>query len=535
MFHHNNLTTPPVHSSVLSTSDLTTTGSFDIDGNHLADDSFYMPRVPVADAVAISGSHIQDEALQEREQRIQELERQVFDLQMQGLQGAAMRADLERQLDRIVRESEYGCCPPVNGRTIRASTVVSICMLGIGAMAGICGVGKCRRRFSPVPTSPPVPTPTPPPPRDSFAAQSILTYINSITLSGRDWSEMDYTTTTEGRAIQWLIYEDRRTLASDELALRQRYALTALWFQQPNNASSSSSPIRPIDDDDFMAHSATWANPNYRECQWLDVTCDSSDRVIGLSLPSNLVMGRIPDDLALLSTLQELQLEGNALTGPITSTLGRMSALTVLRLSDNRLTGEIPSSLANLTVMKTLELSTTQLNGTIPSALDRLTTLKELQLKGNALTGEIPSSLANLTIMKTLDLSINQLNGTIPSALDRLTALQELIMAVNQLSGTIPSSLTALTALQKMWLYDNVLTGTVPSLFSSLTALTSLWLFDNRLNGSMPFCLLSYQTKFDGFLVSDCKQVSCPCCTHCCPIAQGATQAFAICKARILP
>jgi hypothetical protein len=29
------------------------------------------------------------------------------------------------------------------------------------------------------------------------------------------------------------------------------------------------------------------------------VYCDSSDRVIGLNLPDNLIMGRIPDDLAL--------------------------------------------------------------------------------------------------------------------------------------------------------------------------------------------------------------------------------------------
>jgi hypothetical protein len=52
MFHHDNLTVPPVHSSVLSTSDLTTyTGSYDNydddNGIHRADDynNFYMPRV----------------------------------------------------------------------------------------------------------------------------------------------------------------------------------------------------------------------------------------------------------------------------------------------------------------------------------------------------------------------------------------------------------------------------------------------------------------------------------------------------------
>jgi hypothetical protein len=85
-------------------------------------------------------------------------------------------------------------------------------------------------------------------------------------------------------------------MAADLLALRQRYAWTALWFQRPVNASFSSSSIRPVDDDDLMAHAATWANTNYHECQWRDVYCDSSDPVIGLNLPDNLIKGRIPDD-----------------------------------------------------------------------------------------------------------------------------------------------------------------------------------------------------------------------------------------------
>jgi hypothetical protein len=235
--------------------------------------------------------------------------------------------------------------------------------LGIGAVAGIFGVGQCRRpNLAPVPATIPLP-----PPRDSFDTQSILAYINSITLSGRNFNELvvDNTTTTEGQAIQWLIHDDRRTLAADKLALRQRYALTALWFQQPVNASSfssSSSSILPIDngnDDDRMAHASTWANTNYHECQWRHVYCDSSDRVIGLNLPDNLIMGRIPDDLALLTVLQQLQLKGNALTGPISSTLGRLSALTVLTLSDSRLTGGMTSFLANLTLMNQHRFSAT--------------------------------------------------------------------------------------------------------------------------------------------------------------------------------
>jgi Leucine-rich repeat (LRR) protein len=104
--------------------------------------------------------------------------------------------------------------------------------------------------------------------------------------------------------------------------------------------------------------------------------CDSSDRVLGLKLPDNLIMGRIPDDLALLTDLQELQLMGNALTGPISSTLGR-------------------ASLENLTIMQTLDLSSNQSNGTIPSALDRLTALQKLTKAVNQVSGTFRWSRAD--------------------------------------------------------------------------------------------------------------------------------------------
>jgi hypothetical protein len=100
-----------------------------------------------------------------------------------------LRTDLERQLDRIVNERVISCGPPVHGQTIRAGTVIYICLLGIGAMAGICGVCQFQLRRS----SPPVPTLLPPP-RDSFATQFILVYDNSTTWSGRNFSEpaVDY-------------------------------------------------------------------------------------------------------------------------------------------------------------------------------------------------------------------------------------------------------------------------------------------------------------------------------------------------------
>jgi hypothetical protein len=62
--------------------------------------------------------------------------------------------------------------------------------------------------------------------------ESILTYINSITRSNQTLSYPPRTpgSTAKERAVQWLIEDDLNTTADDWDALRQRYALSTLWF-----------------------------------------------------------------------------------------------------------------------------------------------------------------------------------------------------------------------------------------------------------------------------------------------------------------
>jgi Leucine-rich repeat (LRR) protein len=308
--------------------------------------------------------------------------------------------------------------------------------------------------------------------------------------------------TAEGRALQWLIDVDLGTTApssssTNELSLRQRYALTALWFQTPTTPLGNPS------------HFATWANTSLNECEWHDVKCDNVGRVARLTLGGDNVRGRIPDDLGLLT------------------------ALNLLQLYDNYLTGTIPWSVgASLTALEELYLNSNHLSGTIPSSLGALTTLTAVALYGNQLNGTIPSSLGNVTALVKLSLSSNRLTGTIPSSLGALTAVTGLWMTGNQLNGTIPSSLGALTALDGLFLWGNRLSGTIPSSLASLTALARLWLFNNQLVGTVPFCTILDQTTIQ-FLVMDCNKVSCPCCTECCPTdGWNGIEGFDQCDAR---
>jgi hypothetical protein len=257
-------------------------------------------------------------------------------------------------------------------------------------------------------TTAPVPLPTPPPTPPPARVDSIVSYINRITLSGQKLSYPPIQDTAEERAVQWLIEEDLHTPDTADLqALRQRYALSTLWFIPTPT---------PFGDNN---HADTWIT-NLNECNWQDVTCDDDGRVTALFLAGDNVRGRIPDDLVLL------------------------------------------------------------------------------------------------TAMTSLQLYVNQITGTIPSSLAAMTDLIELWLRTNRLTGTIPSSLGLLTGLMGLELWDNQLNGTIPSSLAALTALTDLRLHNNQLNGTLPLCGLNRTFKF---LVVDCAEVSCPCCTHCCPTA----------------
>lgn len=84
-------------------------------------------------------------------------------------------------------------------------------------------------------------------------------------------------------------------------------------------------------------------------------------------------------------------------------------------LSSNCLIGGIPEQIASLAALKNLNLSRNNLNGKIPYKIGSLQSLESLELSRNNLSGEIPSTLSNLSYLSDLDLSYNNLSGTIPS------------------------------------------------------------------------------------------------------------------------
>ncbi len=205
---------------------------------------------------------------------------------------------------------------------------------------------------------------------------------------------------------------------------------------------------------------------------WHGVETNSDNRVIGLYLNDNRLMGGIPSELGDLAELKVLALYSdpdesarvnlNCLSGPIPSSLGKLTNLQWLELDGNELSGSIPSSLGNLSNLVGLSLWSNELSGSIPSSLGNLSNLEVLYLDNNELSGSIPSSLGSLANLEELNLWSNELSGSIPSSLGNLSNLEVLYLDDNRLSGSIPSELGSLSGLEWLYLSGNELSGCIP-------------------------------------------------------------------------
>lgn len=222
---------------------------------------------------------------------------------------------------------------------------------------------------------------------------------------------------------------------------------------------------------------ADWAGSGWLDtltpCTWQGVTCEEG-HVSVLSIQRGLTSA--PDELALLTSLVELDLSKNELT----RVPAEMSALVNLRELDicqNKLT-TLPSSLRNLTELRDLDLSENELTS-IPNDFGNLENLSRLDLRNNQLTST-PENLGKMTNLRKLYLGQNQLTSVRSEELEPLVDLEELSLAGNQLER-LPTSLRALTKLQILDASDNRLVRLQDSALISMTALTTLDVSGNQL------------------------------------------------------
>lgn len=216
--------------------------------------------------------------------------------------------------------------------------------------------------------------------------------------------------------------------------------------------------------------------------QWYGVTTSEDDCVIRLELPTNNMVGDLPDITFYLESLQVLDLSDNVLSGAIPNKVNISSDLQQINLEDNQLSGNLPWELADLALLQYLDVSGNNLYGAIPIALKESMALEYLDLAFNDFSSAIPDKLGTLSGMQYLDLSHNNLIGEIPASFGELGQLSTLNLSHNLLEGEVPTTLNALVLLDKLYLNNNWgLVGEVPVNFTALTNLDSFHFHNTQL------------------------------------------------------
>jgi Leucine-rich repeat (LRR) protein len=201
-----------------------------------------------------------------------------------------------------------------------------------------------------------------------------------------------------------------------------------------------------------------------------------------LVLSHSKLVGTMPAELFLLTSLAYVNLGSNAMSGTLSPDVSKLRALETLVLSDNHFEGTIPFDSLAWTGLEYLALSSNAFSGGMSDSIRDMRSLRYLYLDSNKITGELPVALGGAVNLRSLNLDYTAISGRVPAVVGRLTNLEYLSMRGCKLSGSIPGEINLLTMLTMLNLDSNALTGELPNL-SPMTSLKSLMLVGNRLGG----------------------------------------------------
>jgi hypothetical protein len=123
--------------------------------------------------------------------------------------------------------------------------------------------------------------------------------------------------TPQSRALDWMVYQDStvsHSWSSESNAKQQfleRYAVLALFYACGGEEWSITT--KSGDNVDQESHVET--------CQWDFVACDDNALIVELKLSNRRLIGQIPNEVQLLSSLQSLDLSTNFLRGSLSNDL----------------------------------------------------------------------------------------------------------------------------------------------------------------------------------------------------------------------
>lgn len=232
--------------------------------------------------------------------------------------------------------------------------------------------------------------------QENAAIAALRTYVaDALKIINVDSSGLADSSTYQGKAFNWLYFENPNLNSMDRTQLLQRYALAAFYYSTYQVATAYT-PNPPI-----WGSNSRWLSTD-RACEWAGIQCNTRERVNGIVLDSNSLTGKIPPDLALLrENLLTLDLTTNFIymEPEDLEFLGSFNKLETLLLDDNYIYTEdgLPSSWGGCTDLIKLRLSYNLMGGQLPDdVFSKLTKLTHLEIESNFFTGTMPVTIGTL-------------------------------------------------------------------------------------------------------------------------------------------
>lgn len=248
--------------------------------------------------------------------------------------------------------------------------------------------------------------------KENAAIAALKTFVaDALKKENVDASGLGDSTTYQGKAFNWLYFDNPNLSSMDRTQALERYALAAFYFATYQVATVYT-PNPPI----WVAKNR-WLSTD-RVCDWEGIACNSRDRVKSISLESNALTGKIPPDLALLREhLLTIDLTTNLIymEPEDLEFLGTLTKLETLLLDDNYILTEdgLPTSLGECTSLQKLRLSYNLMGGKLSEGIfEKLTQLTHLEIESNFFTGSMPAAVGALEglvymYMRRNDMKIN--------------------------------------------------------------------------------------------------------------------------------
>lgn len=232
--------------------------------------------------------------------------------------------------------------------------------------------------------------------QENAAIAALRTFVaDALKTVDVDSSGLSDSSTYQGKAFNWLYFENPNLSSMDRTQVLQRYALAAFYYSTYQVATAYT-PNPPI-----WASNSRWLSTD-RACEWAGIQCNTRERVDGISLESNSLTGKIPPDLALLREhLVTLDLTTNLIymEPEDLEFLGSLTKLESLLLDDNYIYTEegLPSSLGGCTDLLKLRLSYNLMGGQLQDdVFSKLTKLTHLEIESNFFSGTMPATIGKM-------------------------------------------------------------------------------------------------------------------------------------------